>query len=191
MRHLALTYRDLRDQDGRTIPFEVQLYAYLIWTAPERGLTMRDYRKIFRRVGKMFGHRIGFWTALKFTRNTPRFNRVSRSWVRSEYYLDDAQIEWRQSIVFRRGLRGTGFDKMDRIRMHVYDEVPYRKMGPETCDVEALFRELDRADLSLMMSRGERPSRPFQIPGKSLDEIIAGIHEAAERSKAVREASGA
>jgi len=166
MRHLALTYRDLRDQDGRTIPFEVQLYAYLIWTAPERGLTMRDYRKIFRRVGKMFGHRIGFWTALKFTRNTPRFNRVSRSWVRSEYYLDDAQIEWRQSIVFRRGLRGTGFDKMDRIRMHVYDEVPYRKMGQETCLREPLFGEITSIDTSMMPKYDQEETRT--LPGLNL-----------------------
>lgn len=150
MKHLALTYRDLQDQDGRMIPFHVQLYAFLIWTAPERGLTMRDYRKIFRRVGKMFGYRIGFWTAVKFTQNTPRHDRISRSWLRAEFHLNDAQMEWRQGIVFRRGLRGTGFDKMDRIRMRVDQGVPYRKMGPETCDRESLFEEILSIDRSLM-----------------------------------------
>lgn len=171
MSHLALTYRDIRDRDGRTIPFHVQLYAFLIWTAPERGLTMRDYRKIFRRVGETFGYRIGFRTALKFTRNTPRFDRVSRSWLRSEYYLDDAQMEWRQSLVFRRGLRDTGFDKMDRIRNRVYDEVAYKKMGPETCVRESLFEEIRTIDTSLMPNYedSETPSRSaLNIPLRSI-----------------------
>lgn len=168
MGHLPLTYRNLGDRDGRVIPFHVQLYAFLIWTAPERGLTMRDYRKIFRRVGKMFGYRIGFWTALKFTRNTPRFDRVSRSWLRSEYYLDDAQIEWRQSLVFRRGLRETGFDKMDRIRERVYDEVSYRKMGPETCVRESLYAEITSIDTSMMPDYEELADREKVLPTSTL-----------------------
>ena len=150
MGHLSLTYRNLRDRDGRIIPFHVQIYAFLIWTAPERKLTMREYRKIFRRVGKMFGYRIGFWTAVKFTRNTPKYDRISRSWLRNEYYLNDEQMDWRQGIVFRRGLRGTGFDKMDRIRERAYEGASYRKMGRETCEREPLFGEIMSIDRSLM-----------------------------------------
>jgi len=182
---------DLPDKDGRPVPFHVQILAYLIWTAPERGMTMRDFRKTLRRVGAHFGVRIGWWSAVVFTRNAVRLQRATRSWTRAEYYLDDAQMNRRQTTVFQQGLRGTLFDKMDRIRERAMIGTEFRKMGPETCDVEELFRELDRVDLSLVMSRGERPAQPFRMPGKSLDEIIAGIHEAAERSKAARGVSGA
>lgn len=150
MKHLALTYRNLPDRDGRNIPFHVQLYAFLIWTAPERGLNMRDYRRILRRVGKMFGYRISFWTALKFTLNTPKHDRISRSWLRNEYYLNDEQMDWRQGIVFRRGLRGTGFDKMHRIFDRANKGVPYQKMDRKTCDRESLFGEIPSIDRSLM-----------------------------------------
>lgn len=160
MRHLFLTFNDLRDRDGRVIPFHVQYFSFLIWTAPERGLSMRDYRSIFRRVGKAFGYRIGFWAALKFTRQTPRVNRVTRSWFRSEYHLTDLQMDQRQKGVIELGLRGTGFDKMDRIRARAYEGIEYRNMGPETCDREPLFREILSIDLSGMPVYGDPGIRP-------------------------------
>jgi hypothetical protein len=132
MRNLTLTFRDLPDKDGRPIPVDVQAMTYLIWTAPERRLTMRDYRKVFRRVTKMFGYKVGFGTTLKFTRNTPCVGWATRSWLRSEYYLDDKQIDYRQATVFRRGFRGTSFDKMERIRSRAYLMTEYKDMGPET-----------------------------------------------------------
>lgn len=116
---------------------------------------MRDYRKIFLRVGDMFGHRIGFRAAMRFTRNTAHVGRVTRSWLRSEYYLDDRQMDRRQETVFSEGLRGTGFDKMDRIRKRANEGADYRKMGSETCDVESLFRELPDMDLSVIMEEAE------------------------------------
>lgn len=159
MRHVYLNIWDLKDKDGRTIPYHVQILAFLIWTAPERNLTMRDYRKIFRRVGDLFGYRVGFRAAVTFTRNTALVNRVTRSWFRALYYLDDRQIDRRQETVFREGLRGTGFDKMDRIRRRSNDGIGYREMGSETCDVEALFRELPKMDLSVLLEevRSEEP----------------------------------
>lgn len=132
MQHVYLNIRDLKDRDGEMIPYHVQILAFLIWTAPERKLTMRDYRKIFLRVGDMFGHRIGFRAAMRFTRNTAHVGRVTRSWLRSEYYLDDCQMDRRQETVFSEGLRGTGFDKMDRIRKRANEGADYRKVGSET-----------------------------------------------------------
>ena len=182
---------DLPDKNGRPVPFHVQILAYLIWTAPERGMTMSGFRKTLRRVGAHFGVRVGWWSAVVFTRNAVRLQRATRSWTRAEYYLDDAQMNRRQTTVFQQGLRGTLFDKMDRIRERAMIGTDFRKMGSETCDVEELFRELDRVDLSLLMSRGEQPAPAFRMPGKSLDEIISGIHETAERARAAREMSGA
>jgi hypothetical protein len=150
MQHVYLNIRDLKDRDGEIIPYHVQILAFLIWTAPERNLTMREYRKIFRRVGDIFGYRIGFRAVWRFTRNTARVERVTRSWLRPVYYLNDRQLDRRQADVFEEGLRGTGFDKMDRIRRRAYDGEQYRDMGPETCDVEALFRELPEMDLSVI-----------------------------------------
>lgn len=164
MRHVYLNIHDLKDRDGEIIPYHVQILAFLIWTAPERKLTMREYRKIFRRVGKMFGYRIGFRAAVRFTRNTALVKRVTRSWLRPEYYLDDLQIDRRQRTVFSEGLRGTGFDKMDRIYKRVYEQTPYSKMGPETCDVESLFAELPSMDLSVLMEGfEEQKPREFRI----------------------------
>ena len=151
MGHPYLNFFDLKDRDGRIIPYHVQILAFLIWTAPERGLTMRDYRQVLRRVGEMFGYRVGLWAAIRFTRNTPRVGRVTRSWLRAEYYLDDRQMDRRQETVFQEGLRGTGFDKMHRIRERALIGTEYHRMGPETCDREALFRELPMMDLSVLM----------------------------------------
>jgi hypothetical protein len=150
MSHRFLTFDNLRDKEGRLIPFHVQYFAFLIWTMPERGLTMRDYRKIFRRVGEVFGYRIGLGAALRFTRQTPRVGRVTRSWLRSEYYLDDLQMDRRQSGLFEFGLRGTSFDKMDRIRNRAYEGVPFSKMEPEACDLDSLCEEILKIDLSRM-----------------------------------------
>lgn len=161
MAHAYLNFRDLKDKDGEIIPYHVQILSFLIWTAPERNLTMREYRKIFRRVGELFGYRIGFRAALKFTRNTASVGRVTRSWLRPVYYLNLRQMDLRQADVFEEGLRGTGFDKMDRIRKRAYEGVEYHKMGPETCDVESLFRELPEMDLSVILAESESqaPSR--------------------------------
>jgi hypothetical protein len=158
MRHPYLDFVDLKDRDGRTIPSYVQILAFLIWTAPERGLTMRDYRRVLRRVGDMFGYRIGFWAAVRFTRNTPRVGRVTRSWLRAEYYLEDAQMDRRQQTVFQEGLRGTGFDKMGRIRERAMIGTEYHRMGPETCDRAPLFRELSHLDLTMMIEGAEEGS---------------------------------
>lgn len=166
MAHAYLNFRDLKDKDGEIIPYHVQILSFLIWTAPERNLTMREYRKIFRRVGELFGYRIGFRAALKFTRNTARVGRVTRSWLRPVYYLDDRQIDRRQETVFGAGLRGTGFDKMDRIRKRAYEGGEYRKMGSETCDVDSLFKELPEMDLSVMLDITESQS-PRQVTIKS------------------------
>ena len=174
---------DLPAKDGRPVPFHVQVLAYLIWTAPERGMTMRGFRKTLRRVGDHFGVRIGWWSSVVFTRNAIRLQRATRSWFRAEYYLDDDQMERRQISVFQQGLRGTLFDKMDRIRERAEIGTDYRKMGPETCDPEALFRELDRIDLDLMMSRGERPSTRVEMRDPSLDDIMAEIRRGVAHSR--------
>jgi hypothetical protein len=164
MRHVYLNIRDLKDRDGENIPYHVQILAFLIWTAPERDLTMREYRKIFRRVGEMFGCRIGPLAAWRFTRNTALVDRVTRSWLRPVYYLNDLQMDRRQRTVFKEGLRGTGFDKMDRIFRRAYDAEQYRDMGRETCDVEALFRELPDMDLSVIMEDWEsQQPRHFRV----------------------------
>jgi hypothetical protein len=147
---------NLPDKEGRPIPLRVHVLAYLIWTAPERGLTMRDFRRIFRRVGAHFGVRIGFWSAFWFTSNTVRIGRATRGWLRAEYYLDDDNMDRRQITVFQQGFRGTSFDKMDRVRERAVNGTPFAKMGPETCDVEAIFAELAHIDLSgLLRSENE------------------------------------
>lgn len=168
MAHVYLNFRDLKDKDGEIIPYHVQILSFLIWTAPERNLTMREYRKIFRRVGELFGYRIGFRAALKFTRNTASVGRVTRSWLRPVYYLDPRQMDRRQATVFGEGLRGTGFDKMDRIRKRAYEGVEYHKMGPETCDVESLFRELPEMDLSVILAESASQA-PLKVTIKSPD----------------------
>jgi hypothetical protein len=160
MGHRFLTFDNLRDKDGRVIPFHVQYFAFLIWTMPERGMNMRDYRKIFQRVGKEFGYRVGLRAALKFTRQTPRVGRVTRSWIRSEYYLDDLQMDRRQSGLFEFGLRGTSFDKMDRIRKRACEGVPFSKMELEAFNLDSLCKEILKIDLSLMPLYDDPKSRP-------------------------------
>jgi hypothetical protein len=163
---------DLPDKEGRPIPFEVQILSYLIWTAPERGLTLRGYRKVFRRVAAHFGVRVGFWSTQFFTRNTVRTGKATRGWIRAEYHLDDDQMDRRQITVFQEGLRGTGFDKMDRVRERAANGTPFHKMGPLTCDAESLFNELGRIDLTEMMRHGERGKTTCQIPPEPLDQIL-------------------
>lgn len=175
---------DLPDKDGRPVPGYVQILAYLIWTAPERGMTMRCFRKTLRRVGAHFGVRIGWWSAFVFTQNAVRLQRATRSWLRSEYYLTDDQMERRQITVFQEGLRGTGFDKMDRIRERATMGTEFSKMSRETCDPEALFRDLGRIDLRLMKSHGERPAQAYEMPGPSLDDIMAEIDRGVAHHKA-------
>jgi hypothetical protein len=73
-------------------------------------------------------------------------------------------MDRRQRTVFKEGLRGTGFDKMDRIFRRAYDAEQYRDMGRETCDVEALFRELPDMDLSVIMEDWEsQQPRHFRV----------------------------
>jgi len=179
---------NLPDNKGRPIPFRIHVLAYLIWTAPERGLTMRDFRKIFRRVASHFGVRVGFWSTFWFTRNTVRIGRATRGWVRAEYHLDDDQMDRRQITVFQQGLRGTGFDKMDRVRERAVNGTPFAKMGPGTCDVEALFNELRGMDMSGLIQsemEADRKRNPrYTIPPIPIKDLLRNLDEGNEASRA-------
>lgn len=185
---------DLPDKNGRPIPFRVQILSYLIWSAPERGMTMSGFRKVFRRVAAHFGIRVGFWSALWFTRNTVRIGRATRSWVRAEYHLDDDQMDRRQITVFQEGLRGTGFDKMDRIRDRALNGTPFSKMGSQTCDVEALFAELPGMDLSHLLRSEEEATRKrghrVTIPAIPVKELLRNLDEANEAARSRRLSAG-
>jgi hypothetical protein len=185
---------DLPDKEGRPIPFRVQILSYLIWTAPERGLTMRGFRKVFRRVAAHFGVRVGFWSTLWFTRNTVRIGRATRSWIRAEYHLDDDQMDRRQITVFQEGLRGTGFDKMDRIRERAVNGTPFSKMGPQTCDMEALFAELPGMDLSHLLRSEEEAMRKrdkrVTIPAVPVKDLLRSLDEANEAARSRRMSAG-
>lgn len=131
----------LKCRTGRDIPWQLQTLTYFIWTAPERDLTTRDMRRVFRRVCTIFGYDPGWVSTQRYVWGMIRNGWVKAYWVRRGFYLDDESMELRQRCVFSDDLHETPFDKMDRIWLRYADPgVPYVKQGGETCDREELFR---------------------------------------------------
>lgn len=142
---------DLKDGSGKRIPHHVQVISYLIWTAPESDLSVRDLKRIFRKVCAHFGFRAGPLATWRFVFAVLRSGAVTRYWFRPAYYLNDFQMKERQIQVFWNSLRGTGFDKMHRIRRFYLKDVPYKRQGRETCDWRTLMGELSRIDVKGML----------------------------------------
>jgi hypothetical protein len=143
MSNRSFVVKGLKYASGREITFEVQFFTYLVWTAPERGMTARDLRKAFKRVCEVVGERPTWFATQRFAWSLMSSCYVRAYWLRPGFYLDDEAMELRQRCVFQELLRDTPFDKMDRIRKRYETPgVPYARQGRETCDPEELIRFL-------------------------------------------------
>jgi len=143
MSNRSFVIKGLKYASGKEIPFEVQFFTYLVWTAPERGMTARELHKTFRRISAFSGERPTWLATQRFAWSLMSSCYVRAYWLRPGFYLDDEAMELRQRCVFQELLRGTLFDKMDRIKTrYATPGVPYARQGRETCDPEELLRFL-------------------------------------------------
>jgi len=147
MSNRSFWIKDLKDKKGKVIHFHAQFLTYLIWTAPERGMTASELRRTFRRVCAAWSLEPDWKTTFRFSWYLMTSGYVSAYWLRPGFYLNDMLMELRQRCVFREGLRDTPFDKMERIRKRYETPgVPYRRQDRITCDVEALIRYINAED---------------------------------------------
>lgn len=141
--------KDITDKGGMPVDGSLLKLAYLLWTMPERGLSVSDLSGVLNRVARDSGHgEISAGSVNRFARAMRENGVVSRSRLTGRHYLSDKQMKIRQLFVFKDGWRDTHLDKMDRIRTFALCGVPHHRQGKAAASKEFFdpFSFLDLMD---------------------------------------------